>query len=188
MNTQIEIPKVQKRKFNEKDFGERQTSIKKINFKLDVLNDYCIDRMNFYKPTPIFKTRANYEFSKYLTDTIDPWISEDVDFKLCSNCTIQKKEFLFDSINELKDSIYKKKKNEKDLYIEKYGGVVKNWDFPKNLLYNRNFSYDKKEEENPYAELEHASARAHYLAELGIFGNLESNSETDSNKNESASK
>ncbi|CAG8536620.1 12606_t:CDS:2, partial [Gigaspora rosea] len=146
-----------------KDFGERQTSIKKINFKLDVLNDYCIDRMNFYKPTPIFKTRANYEFSKYLTDTIDPWISEDVDFKLCSNY-------------------------EKDLYIEKYGGVVKNWDFPKNLLYNRNFSYDKKEEENPYAELEHASARAHYLAELGIFGNLESNSETDSNKNESASK
>ncbi|CAG8591724.1 4877_t:CDS:2 [Gigaspora rosea] len=100
-----------------KDFGERQTSIKKIKFKLDVLNDYY----------------------------------------------------------------------EKDLYIEKYGGVVKNWDFPKNLLYNRNFSYDKKEEENPYAELEHASARAHYLAELGIFGNLESDSKTDSNENELAS-
>ncbi|RIB11118.1 hypothetical protein C2G38_2204291 [Gigaspora rosea] len=30
-----------------KDFGERQTSIKKIKFKLDVLNDYCIDHMNF---------------------------------------------------------------------------------------------------------------------------------------------
>ncbi|RIB02535.1 hypothetical protein C2G38_2227573 [Gigaspora rosea] len=194
-----------------KDFGERQTSIKKINFKLDVLNDYCIDRMNFYKPTPIFKTRANYKFCKYLTNTIDPWISVDVDFKLCSDCTIQKKEFLFDSINELKDSINRKRKkfkyteffyndvirivlrnlykilNEKDLYIEKYSGVVKNWDFPKNLLYNRDFSYNKKEEENPYAELERASARAYHLAELGIFGNLESNSETNSKENESES-
>ncbi|RIB11119.1 hypothetical protein C2G38_2204292 [Gigaspora rosea] len=115
------------------------------------------------------------------------------------------------SINELKNSIYKKRKefkyteffyndvirivlrnlynilDKKDLYIEKYGGIVKNWDFPKNLLYNHDFSYDKKEEENPYAELEHASARAHYLAELGIFGNLESDSKTDSNENELAS-
>ncbi|RIB06662.1 hypothetical protein C2G38_2216537 [Gigaspora rosea] len=155
-----------------KDFGERQTSIKKINFKLDVLNDYCIYHMNFYKPTPIFKTRANYKFCKYLTDTIDPWISEDVDFKLCP-------DFLRNLYKIL---------NKKDLYIEKYGGVVKNWDFPKNLLYNRDFSYNKKEEENPYVELERASARAYHLAELDIFGNLKSDSETNSEENESESK
>ena len=76
---------------------------------------------------------------------------------------------------------------EKDIYIEKYGGFVKNYDFPKNLLYNHNFSYDKKEKENLYVELKCASARVYHLAELDIFGNLESDSKTDSNNNESES-
>ncbi|CAG8549753.1 11154_t:CDS:2 [Gigaspora margarita] len=133
------------------DFGSKQTSISKINFKLD----------NFYEPTPIFKTRTNYDFCEYLVDELEPLVDysvvEGAEIKLCSNCTIKKKEFLFNSIYQLKDSIYIKLKEvkytkffykdvirivfrnlykilkEDYLYIEKYGVVVKNYDFPKNL-------------------------------------------------------
>ncbi|CAG8853550.1 21203_t:CDS:1, partial [Gigaspora margarita] len=118
---------------------------------LDILQDYCLDRWNFYKPTPIFKTRVNYDFCEYLVDKlkslVDSSVVEGTEIKLCSNCTIKKKEFLFNFIRQLQDSIYKKSKevkytkffskdvirivfcnlykilNEKDLYIEKYRGI-----------------------------------------------------------------
>ncbi|CAG8671976.1 13093_t:CDS:1, partial [Gigaspora rosea] len=156
------------------DFGILQTSIEKINFKLDVLQDYCLDHWNFYKSTPIFKTRANYDFCEYLVDELEPLVDSSIvdgaEIKLCSNCAIKKKEALFNSIRQLQDSIYKKLKvvnytkffskdvirivhrnlykilNEKDLYIEKYGGIVKNYNFPKNLLYNRDFNYNSDNE------------------------------------------
>ncbi|CAG8837980.1 4455_t:CDS:2, partial [Gigaspora margarita] len=159
-------------------FGSKQTSIEQINFKLDVLQDYCLDRWNFYKPTSIFKTRANYDFCEYLVDELEPLVDfsvvESAKLKLCSNCTIKKKEFLFNSIRQLQDSIYKKSKevkyikffskdiirivlynlykilNEKDLYIEKYGGIVKNYDFSKNLRYNHNFNYNSDDKDFGY--------------------------------------
>ncbi|RIB17512.1 hypothetical protein C2G38_2187136 [Gigaspora rosea] len=227
MNTQVEIPKVQKRKFNEQyNFSKkklktsieskmikRANEVKNIHFLTLVLNcfdnpfiffhffDYCLDRWNFYKPTPIFRTRANYNFCEYLVDELEPLVDfsvvEGSEFKLCSDCTIKKKEALFNSVHRLKDSIYRKKieikftdffyndvirivirnlyniLNEQDIYIEKYGGHVKNYDFPKNLLYNRDFSYYKKGKENPYAELEHASIKTQHLVGLDIFGDLE---------------
>ncbi|CAG8844341.1 30650_t:CDS:1, partial [Gigaspora margarita] len=151
-------------------FGSKQTSILKINFKLDVLQDYCLDHWNFYKLTSIFKTRVNYNFCEYLVDKLDPLVDssivEGAEIKLYSNCTIKKKEFLFNSIRQLKDSIYVKLKKvkytkffykdvirvvlhnlykilkEDYLYIEKYGGVVKTYNFPKNLRYNCNFNYN----------------------------------------------
>ncbi|CAG8775087.1 20817_t:CDS:2 [Gigaspora margarita] len=87
------------------DFGSKQTSISKINFKLDVLQDYCLDRWNFYEPTPIFKTRVNYDFCEYLVDELDPLVHflivEGAKLKLCLNCVIKKKEFLFNSICQL---------------------------------------------------------------------------------------
>ncbi|CAG8841946.1 9029_t:CDS:1, partial [Gigaspora margarita] len=98
-------------------FGERQISIEQINFKLDVLQDYCRDRWNFYKPTPIFKTKANYDFCKYLVDKLEPLVDssivEGTKLKLCSDCTIKKKEYLFNSIRQFKDSIYVKLKEVK---------------------------------------------------------------------------
>ncbi|CAG8771528.1 18544_t:CDS:2 [Gigaspora margarita] len=128
---------------------------------LDVLQDYCLDHWNFYKPTPIFKTRVNYDFCEYLVDELDPLVDSSIveaaEIKLCLNCTIKKKEFLFNSIRQLENSIYVKLKEvkytkffykdvirvvlrnlykilKKDyLYIEKYGRVVKTYDFPKNL-------------------------------------------------------
>ncbi|CAG8835782.1 12279_t:CDS:1, partial [Gigaspora margarita] len=69
--------------------------------------------------------------------------------------------------------------NEQDIYIKKYGGHVKNYNYPKNLKYNRDFSYNKKREEDPYVELERASTRAKKLAELGIFGDLDSKTDSD---------
>ncbi|CAG8732309.1 5872_t:CDS:1, partial [Gigaspora margarita] len=110
----------------------------------------------------------------YLVDELDPLVDssivEGAEIKLCSNCTIKKKEFLFNSICQLKDSIYIKLKEvkytkffykdvicvvlrnlykilkEDYLYIEKYGGVVKNYDFPKNLRYNCDFNYNSDDE------------------------------------------
>ncbi|CAG8849385.1 12652_t:CDS:1, partial [Gigaspora margarita] len=32
------------------------------------------------------------------------------------------------------------------LYIEKYGRIVKTYDFPKNLRYNRDFNYNSDDE------------------------------------------
>ncbi|CAG8844874.1 28549_t:CDS:1, partial [Gigaspora margarita] len=156
------------------NFGSKQTSISKINFKLNVLQDYCLDRWNFYKPTPIFKTRANYDFCEYRVDEldllVDSLVVEGAELKLCSNCTIKKKEALFNSICQLQYSIYKKLKevkytkffskdiiqivlrnlykilNEKDLYIKKYEGIVKNYDFPKNLQYKCDFNYNSDDE------------------------------------------
>ncbi|CAG8758697.1 33627_t:CDS:2 [Gigaspora margarita] len=120
MNSQIEILKIQKRKFiNQHDFSKKKLKIS-IEFKmiesankvknLDVLQDYCLDRWNFYKPTPIFKTKVNYDFCEYLVDELDPLVDssvvESTELKLCSDCTIKKKEALFNSIRQLKDSIY----------------------------------------------------------------------------------
>ncbi|CAG8853086.1 42633_t:CDS:1, partial [Gigaspora margarita] len=69
---------------------------------------------NFYKPTPIFKTRVNYDFCEYLVNEldllVDSLIVKSVEIKLCSNCTIKKKEALFNFIHQLQDSIYKKLK------------------------------------------------------------------------------
>ncbi|CAG8846177.1 37301_t:CDS:1, partial [Gigaspora margarita] len=59
-------------------FGERQISIEQINFKLDVLQDYCLDHWNFYRPTPIFKTRANYDFCEYLVDEIELLVNSSI--------------------------------------------------------------------------------------------------------------
>ncbi|CAG8854056.1 35165_t:CDS:1, partial [Gigaspora margarita] len=77
------------------DFGSKQTSISKINFKLDVLQNYCLDYWNFYKPTSIFKTRVNYDFCEYLVNELDPLVDssivEGAEIKLCSNCAIKKK-------------------------------------------------------------------------------------------------
>ncbi|CAG8760603.1 3268_t:CDS:2 [Gigaspora margarita] len=192
MNPQIEILKIQKRKLvNQhdlpkkkpktsieskiiKNFGSKQTLLSKINFKLDVLQDYCLDHWNFYKPTPIFKTKVNYDFCEYLVDELDPLVDssivEGAELKLCLNCIIKKKKALFNSIRQLQDSIYVKLKEvkytkffykdvirvvlrnlykilKKDyLYIGKYGGVVKNYDFPKNLRYNRDFNYNSDDE------------------------------------------
>ncbi|CAG8820631.1 37213_t:CDS:1, partial [Gigaspora margarita] len=129
---------------------------------------------NFYEPTPIFKTRANYDFCEYLVDELDLLVDssvvEDAELKLYSNCTIKKKEALFNSIRQLQYSIYKKLKevkytkffskdvirkvlhnlykilNKKDLYIEKYEGIVKNYDFPKNLQYKHDFNYNSDDE------------------------------------------
>ncbi|CAG8848299.1 12747_t:CDS:1, partial [Gigaspora margarita] len=137
---------------------------------LDVLQDYCLDCWNFYKPTSIFKTRVNYDFCEYLVDELEPLVNslvvEGAEIKLCSNCAIKKKEALFSSVRQLQDLIYKKLKevkytkfffkdviqvvlrnlykilNEDYLYIEKYSEIVKNYDFPKNLRYNRDFNYN----------------------------------------------
>ncbi|CAG8846228.1 16427_t:CDS:1, partial [Gigaspora margarita] len=104
---------------------------------------------------------VNYDFCEYLVDELDPLVDssivEGTEIKLCSNCAIKKKEFSFNSIRQLKASIYVKLKKvkytkffykdvihivlrnlykilkEDNLYIEKYGGVVKTYDFPKNL-------------------------------------------------------
>ncbi|CAG8852565.1 26349_t:CDS:1 [Gigaspora margarita] len=158
----------------QQDFGKKQISIKQINFKLDVLQDYCLDRWNFYKPTPIFKTKANYNFCEYLVDELEPLVDssivEGTKLKLYSDCTIKKKEYLFNSIRQFKDSIYVKLKEVKYtkffykdairvvlrnlykiltkdyLYIEKYGRIVKTYDFPKNLRYNHNFNYNSDDE------------------------------------------
>ncbi|CAG8828815.1 7454_t:CDS:1, partial [Gigaspora margarita] len=118
---------------------------------MDVLQDYCLDYWNFYKPIPIFKTKANYDFCEYLVDELKPLVDssivEGTKLKLCLDCTIKKKEYLFNSIHQLKDSIYVKLKEvkytkffykdiihivlcnlykilkEDYLYIEKYEGI-----------------------------------------------------------------
>ncbi|CAG8781184.1 10502_t:CDS:2 [Gigaspora margarita] len=73
--------------------------------------------LNFYEPTPIFKTRANYDFCEYLVDKLEPLVDSSVvegaKIKLCSNCAIKKKEALFNSIRQLQYSIYKKLKEVK---------------------------------------------------------------------------
>ncbi|CAG8707118.1 42101_t:CDS:2 [Gigaspora margarita] len=80
------------------DFGSKQTSISKINFKLDVLQDYCLDRWNFYKPTSVFKTRANYDFCKYLVDELEPLVDfsivEGAELKLYLDHHQEKRVFI----------------------------------------------------------------------------------------------
>ncbi|CAG8821506.1 43104_t:CDS:2, partial [Gigaspora margarita] len=92
---------------------------------LDILQDYCLDRWNFYKPTSIFKTKVNYNFCEYLVNKLEPLVDS--------------------SVVEVIRNLYKIL-NEKDLYIEKYRGIVKNYDFPKNLQYNRDFNYNSDDE------------------------------------------
>ncbi|CAG8845546.1 29782_t:CDS:2, partial [Gigaspora margarita] len=70
------------------DFGKRQTSISKINFKLDVLQDY------YDKLEPL----------------VDSSVIEGTEIKLYSNCAIKKKEALFNFIRQLQYSINKKLK------------------------------------------------------------------------------
>ncbi|CAG8829277.1 41390_t:CDS:2, partial [Gigaspora margarita] len=57
---------------------------------------------------------TNYDFCKYLVDELEPLVDssivESAELKLCLNCAIKKKEFLFNSIRQLQDSIYKKSK------------------------------------------------------------------------------
>ncbi|CAG8835855.1 40022_t:CDS:2, partial [Gigaspora margarita] len=70
--------------------------------------------LNFYEPTSIFKTKVNYDFCEYLVDELEPLVDSSIvkgeELKLCSDCTIKKKESLFNSIRQLKDSIYIKLK------------------------------------------------------------------------------
>ncbi|CAG8630478.1 21348_t:CDS:2, partial [Gigaspora margarita] len=144
-----------------------QISIEQINFKLDVLQNYCLDRWKFYRPTPIFKTRANYDFCEYLVDEIEPLVNSSIVERAQLKDLIYKKRketkftdfFYNDVIRVVLRNLYNIL-NEQDIYIEKYGGHVKNYNYPKNLKYNRDFSYDKNfkkessEDENPFAKIE----------------------------------
>ncbi|CAG8766542.1 12457_t:CDS:2 [Gigaspora margarita] len=171
MNSQIEILKIQKRKLiKQHDFPKKRpktsieskmienaNEIKNVHFLTLVLN-YINDPFTFFF------------VSLYLVDELDPLVDssivEGAEIKLCSNCAIKKKEFLFNSIRQLKDSIYVKLKEvkytkffykdiirvvlynlykilkEDYLYIEKYSRVVKTYNFPKNLRYNHDFNYN----------------------------------------------
>ncbi|CAG8797512.1 21049_t:CDS:2 [Gigaspora margarita] len=155
MNSQIKILKIQKRKLiKQHDFSKK-------------------------KPKTSIESKmieTNYDFCEYLVNKlellVDFSVVEDAEIKLCSNCAIKKA--LFNSIHQLQYSIYKKLKevkytkffskdiirivlhnlckilNEKDLYIEKYGEVVKTYNFPKNLQYNHDFNYNSDDETFSY--------------------------------------
>ena len=132
-----------------KNIKTKNSNLKIINFKLRILSYYCLNRSNFYK------TEIYCNFCQYVKDEIEILYQQSHDFndccELCDN-----EDLIINSVKQLIKKIYDRKKrfefsdfikkdfvkviirnlyniiNNNFIYIERLGGVVKDWNFETN--------------------------------------------------------
>ena len=133
-----------------RNIGEKNNNLKIIEFKIGIIREYCNDRAEFYRT---WLTPCYYEFVLKIRDWVRD-IDEQLEYKkrcdLCDN-----EESIYEQIHTLIKDIYKENRcfdrvnkffnrdvikvvvrnlynilNDRFIYIEKFGGVVKSENHP----------------------------------------------------------